>query len=160
MTRRGLFDSNRRIEKLMETKAGWGLECLSSITHEHSLLQIAKLHDRAVINNNITLGLEYVIAYGGWSKAVRKRLEKMQKKLDGLAASLRLARNKALGHNDLAAVIANEPLGAFRRKADLAYFRTLQAFANLVHVEVTGRKFEFRTSTRKETADLVACIRP
>jgi hypothetical protein len=97
----------------MTSIASCELKRLLIISHEYSLLQIIKLHDKAVMNGNITLGIDYVLAYGGWSDSVRDRLEVLAKELNGFASQLRGVRNKILSHNDLPTILAGAKLGMF-----------------------------------------------
>ena len=90
----------------MKSFAGKELERLSIISQEYALLQLRKLHDKAVMNGNITLGIDYVLTYGGWSDSVRPRLEVLEKELGKFAKKLLDARNKILSHNDLATIVA------------------------------------------------------
>src|ERR1017187_6196481 len=79
-----LFDNNPRNTELKKSIARDEWERLSIISHEYSLLQVRKLHDRAVTSGKITLGIDYVLKYGGWSDSVRSRLEGLANELDGL----------------------------------------------------------------------------
>ena len=122
---------------------GHGYGKLSEITQEHALLQIAKLHDPAVVGGKITLGVDYVLTYGGWSAETRDRLAELATQLDRFAKLLKAARNLTLAHNDLAAVLAGGTLGAFAQDEDQKYFRVLEEFAEAVSREVLGRGFSY-----------------
>jgi AbiU2 len=155
-----LFDNNQRAAELMNSFAGDELARLSIISHEYSLLQIAKLHDKAVMNGNVTLGIDYVLTYGGWSDSVRCRLEELAKELDGFARQLRDARNKSLSHNDLAAIVAGATLGEFANGADERYFKALHEFANTVHDQVVGGPWPFNNLVINDVAAFLATIKP
>src|ERR1035437_6805616 len=101
-----LFHNNPRDKELMKSIARPEWVRLSIISHEYSLLQVVKLHDKAVMHGNITLGIDYVITYGGWSDSVRPRLKALAKELNGFADKLKGVRNKILSHNDLATIVA------------------------------------------------------
>ena len=60
LNHRELFDDNPRSAELQKSMAADAFLRLSKISHEYTLLQIAKLHDRAVIAGEVTLGIEYV----------------------------------------------------------------------------------------------------
>ena len=152
-----LFDKNPRNSELMKSIARAEWDRLFTISHEHSLLQIVKLHDKAVMNGNITLGIDYVLAYGGWSDSVRPRLEKLAKELSRFADPLRQGvRNKILSHYDLATILAGAPLGAFDKGADEKYFEDLQQFVNMVHGEVIGGPWPFSNQVKNDvTAFLI-----
>jgi AbiU2 len=147
-----LFDNNPRNTELMESIARPEWVRLSIISHEYSLLQVVKLHDKAVMNGNITLGIDYVLTYGGWSDSVRRRLEKLAKELGGFADQLRGVRNKILSHYDLATILADAPLGEFAKGADEKYFEDLQEFVNIVHGKVVGGPYPFCTLVRNDIA--------
>src|SRR5665213_3541588 len=138
-----LFDNNPRETELMKSFAREELVRLSIISHEYSLLQIVKLHDRAVMNGNVNLGIDYVLKYGGWSDSVRDHLEKLAKELDDFADQLLGARNKILSHNDLATIVAGATLGEFAKGDDEKYFKALKEFVQTVHEEVIGGPWAF-----------------
>jgi hypothetical protein len=155
-----LFDNNPRNAELLNSVARPEWERLSNISHEHSLLQVIKLHDPAVMNGNITLGIEYVLKYGRWADSVRPRLEALAKELGDFAEKLRGARNKILSHNDLATMVAGAPLGEFAQGADEKYFKDLQEFVNIVHGEVIGGPCPFNNFVKQDVAYFLRSIKP
>jgi hypothetical protein len=68
LNHRELFDQNPRAAELQNSWAGDALARLSVISQEYALLQVVKLHDRAVVSGNVTLGIDYIVTYGGWTK--------------------------------------------------------------------------------------------
>jgi hypothetical protein len=158
LNHRELFDDNARADKLWQSWAGDTLARLSVISQEYSLLQVAKLHDSAVVSGKITLSIDYVVNYGAWSAPVRSRLEALQIKLNGFGSQLRNARNKSLSHNDLAAVVSGAPLGAFAKGEDEAYFQTLQELVNIVHGEVVGGPWPFDSLVKNDVAAFLAVL--
>jgi hypothetical protein len=155
-----LFDNNLRNPEICNSPAGKEWERLSVISHEHSLLQIVKLHDPAVMNGNINLGINYMLTYDGWSDSVRSRLEALAETLSDFASQLRDARHKILSHNDLATIKANAALGAFTEGDDEKYFKSLQEFVDIVHGEVIGSRCPFDDHVKSEAALFLAAIRP
>jgi len=155
-----LFDKNPRLTELMESIASCEMKRLSVISQEYSLLQVIKLHDKAVLNGNITLGIDYVLTYGGWSDSVHGRLEELAKELNGFASQLRCARNKILSHYDLATILAGAPLGMFADGADKKYFEALQEFVNIVHDQVVGVPYPFSTNVINDIAYFLRTIKP
>ena len=155
-----LFDNNPRNTELMKSIASCELKRLSVISQEYSLFQIIKLHDKAVMNGNITLGIDYVLTYGGWSNSVRPRLESLAKELDGFASQLRGLRNKMLSHYDLATILAGATLGAFADGEDEKYFEALREFVNIVYGEVIGGPYPFNNLVKNDVAAFLATIKP
>lgn len=155
-----LFDNNPRNTELCNSFAGEEWKRLSIISQEYGLLQIAKLHDNAVVKGNITLGIDYVVRHGDWSNSIRSRLEELAKELKGFASQLRDARNKILSHTDLATIVAGAPLGAFAEGAAEKYFRDLQDFVNTVHDEVIGGPWQFDNLVKNDVAAFLAMIKP
>ena len=156
-----LFDNNPRNTELCNSSAGEEWKRLSIISQEYSLLQVVKLHDPAVMNGNITLGIDYVLTYGGWSDSVRRRLKKLATELSRFADPLRRGvRNKILSHSDLATIMAGAPLGAFDKGADEKYFKDLQEFVNTVHEQVIGGPWPFNYLVKNDVVAFLATIKP
>jgi hypothetical protein len=132
LARRGLFEDNADLDQLGRTHCSAFLGHLSLVTQRDVLHQIAKLHDpaRQFGQNNLSIG--YVVDNGLWDRETRMRLSVLRAKLDSFADSLRQARNKMTAHNELAAILAGQPLGQFPRGADIEYFKNLQAFMDTV----------------------------
>ena len=124
------------------------------------MLQIVKLHERAVVSGNVTLGIDYIITYGGWSNTVRTHLETLAEKLNRFSSQLRAARNKILSHNDLATIVSGATLGRFADGADEEYFNVLQEFVNTVHVEVVGGPWPFNDLVKNDVYALMVTIKP
>lgn len=157
---RELFDQNPRAAELQKSWAGDALARLSIISQEYALLQVVKLHDRAVLSGNVTLGIDYIVTYGNWPDSVRAQLNALADKLNAFASQLRDARNKSLSHNDLATIVAGATLGAFANGADDEYFKVLQEFVNTVHEQVVGGPWPFNDLVKNDVAAFLATIRP
>jgi hypothetical protein len=155
-----LFDNNPRNAEICNSLAGKEWERLSVISQEYGLLQIIKLHDKAVMNGNNTLGIEYVLTYDGWSDSVRLSLETLAKELRDFAKQLVGARNKILSHNDLDTIVAGAVLGDFADDACEKYFKDLQDFVNMVHNEVIGGPWRFDDRVENNVAEFLATIKP
>jgi hypothetical protein len=155
-----LFVNNTRNDELMMSIARPEWIRLRTICHEHSLLQIVKLHDPVDTNGKYNLGIKYVLAYGGWSGSVRSSLEKLQENLDRFANQLLDARNKILSHNDLATIEANATLGAFADGEDEKYFKDLQEFVDTVHDRVVGGPLPFCNLVKNDIAFFLRTIKP
>ena len=156
----GLFDNNPRNAESMKSVAKEEWMRLSVISHEYSLLQIIKLHDPAIMNGNITLGIDYMVRYGSWREPVRLRLEELKVELDSFAKKVRGARNKILSHNDLSTIVAGTTLGDFDERADEKYFESLQEFVNVVHGEVIGGPYPFCSLVRGDVAFSLRSLNP
>lgn len=159
LNHRELFAQNPRAAELQKSWAGEALARLSVISQEYALLQIVKLHDRAVVSGNVTLGIDYVITYGGWPNSVRSHLEALAADLNDFASQLRDARNKTLSHNDFTAIVTGATLGAFANGADEEYFKVLQELVNTVHDQVVGGPWPFNDLVRNDVAALLATIK-
>jgi hypothetical protein len=155
-----LFDNNPRLNELMKSMASCELKRLSVISQEYSLLQIIKLHDKAVMNGNINLGIDYVLTHGGWSDSIRDRLEAIRKELDSLASELHGVRNKILSHYDLRTILAGAPLGMFADGSAEKYFEALQEFVNIVHDQVVGGPYPFCNLVISDIAYFLRTIHP
>jgi hypothetical protein len=153
-----LFDGNPDPAVLRKSRARHTWVRLSIISQEYSLLQIVKLHDKAVMQGNVTLGIDFVFTYGGWSGSVRTRLDELARQLDGFASQLKGARNKILSHNDLATIVAGGTLGNFAKGDDENYFEALQEFVNIVYDQVIGGTWSFKdhVNPKVDVADFIA----
>lgn len=156
---RELFDENPDAAQLQASHGAEALSLLSVITQEYALHQIAKLHDSTVVAGNVTLGIDYMVKYGGWSSTTQASLSALAQRLSQFATGLRSARNKALSHNDLAAIVAGQALGSFTPGEDIKYFEDLQEFVNLVHEEVIGGPFPFDDLVKNDVIGLLSIIK-
>lgn len=159
LNHRSMFDDNPRAEELQKSMAADALARLRTISHEYTLLQIAKLHDPVVVAGQVTLGIEYMVKYGAWDAATSATLGQLTEKLNNFAKGLRTVRNKALSHNDLAAILSSATLGEFEKDEDIQYFATLQQFVDVVHGEVIGGPWPFDDLVKNDVVALMAMIR-
>jgi hypothetical protein len=157
-THRVLFDEKPHTTKLRNSKGGHALYRLSVITQEYFLLQISKLHDPAVQQNQINLGIDYMIRFGGWEAITNSKLQAMKIQLEELAKKIRPARNKILSHNDFEAILNESTLGQFTAEADTEYFKTLEEFVNTVCENSTGRSWHYFTDVEPETELLLSTL--
>jgi hypothetical protein len=155
---KAIFNNSRRAE-LEKSIAGHALEHFSILSQESLLLQIAKLHDRAIQKSskegNITLGIEYMVRFGGWNKDTEEELQNLKKGLDELAAKIRPARHKILSHNDLETILGEAKLGEFPDGEDEKYFKTLQEFTDVISMEVLGEKRPFSENAKRNSKGLL-----
>jgi hypothetical protein len=136
-----------------------GFARLSIVSQEHLLHEICKLHDPAVQQNQVNLGIDYIVRFGGWDDATKLQLSELQAKLRELADKLRQVRNKVLSHNDLETILEGETLGRFPDGEDIEYFKNLQNFANIVHRAVIGDDFVFNKCASDEAAALLSLLK-
>ena len=153
-----MCDDNPRSAAIAASHEGSAFARLSIISQEYSLLQIVKLHDSAVVAGKVTLGIDFILKYGGWSDPVGSRLRDLARPLEDFAKQLRSVRNQSLSHNDLAAVLSNTTLGAFNKNDDVAYFEALQEFVDAVHEEVIGGPWPFSDIVLNDVAAFLARI--
>jgi hypothetical protein len=116
---------------------------LCDISQHHWLLQLAKLHDPSVQSGQINLTINYMIEYGGWDAATRDELVGLKEEMETLSKPTRIARNKILSHNDLAAILDGEALGNFNAGDDIRYFDDLQRFTNILCENTKGESCLF-----------------
>jgi len=138
-----LFDDNPNRTRLELTIPGSVIQRFRELLQESFLLQIAKLHDPAIMQGQAILGIEYVVRFGGWDETIDLKLRALQTELNELAKKIRPARHKILSHNDLETILNHSLLGAFLEKEDENYFVTLQKFFNYVHDDVIGGPKQF-----------------
>jgi len=159
LNHREMFDDNPRSAELQSSRGAEALSRLRTISHEYTLLQIAKLHDPVVVAGHVTLGIEYMVKYGAWSGTALVEVTQLAEKLNSFAKGLRTVRNQALSHNDLAAVLSNQTLGEFKKDEDIQYFAALQEFANVVHSEAIGGPRPFDDLVRNDVVAFMAMVK-
>ena len=139
--------------------ASEGLERINTASQEHLLHEICKLHDPALQQNQVNLGIDYIVRFGGWDDEVKHELSELQTQLNAFADKLRKARSKILSHNDLEAILEGSALGAFPTGEDVEYFNALQKFVNIVHHNVIGGDFTFNKNAAVEAAALLTLLK-
>jgi len=152
-----LFDDNPR-KKELETSVA-GLVYFSELSQESILLQIAKLHDPVIVQGHITLGIEYIVRYGGWDKSTETKLQALQSQLNELDKKIRPARNKILSHNDLESILNGGIVGDFPDGMDDKYFKTLQEFVHVVHDSAIGGPMPFSEDASRVATGLLCFFR-
>jgi|ERR1035437_2164840 hypothetical protein len=154
-----LFPKQLTLADIKSQSASNGLVRLSIVSQEHLLHEICKLHDPAVQQSQVNLGIDYVVRFGGWDDATKRELLGLQTQLDALAAKLRKARNKILSHNDLETILEVARLGQFPDGEDVEYFKNLQKFVNIVHHAVYPGDFIFNKCASDEAAALLSLLK-
>ena len=143
-----LFDDNPRKKELERSEARHALIHFSILSQESFLLQIAKLHDPVIIQGHVTLGIEYIVRYGGWDEKTKTKLQALQLQLNELDKKARPARNKILSHNDLESILNGGIVGNFPDGMDDKYFKTLQEFVDIICINVIGKALPFSVEAR------------
>jgi len=140
---------------------------LSIITHDYVLLQIAKLHDKAVPRpDNINLSIDYVICFGGWDGGTKKKLKELENKLLKLKKRILPARNKIISHNDLETILntttdgyfSKDVDGSFPKDKDIEYFDNLQKFVDIIHDKVIGGPYPLQDNMLRNDTMILADI--
>ena len=156
---RDLFDDNPNIKReKADTPAKHAFGMLSTVTQAHLLLETLKLHDPATSGGKVTLTIDFVMRFGGWSDRQNARLKPLVAQLEKFAKPLRGVRNQRLAHNDLGAILAWESMGEFEKDKDVAYFEVLEQFGGLVHEFATGRPWHFPHQVKEQFAALANSI--
>lgn len=162
--RRALIDGNRRKRTLEKGPHIDFISATGNALQEYALLQIAKLHDPAVMSGRVCLTLNYVVEYGGWDEATQRKLTALKKRLDTFHGTIRPARNRLISHNDLATVLNGQPLGAFESGADQKYFKALHSFVSSAYRGAVGGPCasfsSLKTETRRAVAVLASSTKP
>jgi hypothetical protein len=154
-----LFPPNFGHHHVKSLAAARGLHVVNVACQEHFLHLICKLHDPAIQQGQVNLGIDYIVRLGGWEQPVRDELAKLQTELDAFASQLRAARNKVLSHNDLERILIGTALGGYPAGEDAKYFENLQAFVNIVHRNSVGGDFLFSTVAKDDAEALHSLIK-
>jgi len=154
-----LFPANFDHRHVKTPTAARALHVVNIAFHEQYLHTICKLHDPAVQQGQVNLGVDYVVRFGGWEPKITDELTQLKVKLDAFADKLRSARNKILSHNDLERTLAEKTLGEYPAGEDAKYFENLQAFVNIVHRNTKGGDFPFNRAAKGDAEALHALLR-
>lgn len=157
VTHRHLFDKNQTPEEDIG-KAKHFTSRLAIITQEYCIQQIAKLHDPAVQGNSHNLSIDFILQFGNWGEKAEE-IKGMQTELAELWEHLKPARNKALAHNDLDALMEDAPLGQFPEGADEAYFAVLQNLVNAVSEKWGEGSYAFNDLAGADVEEFLAVLR-
>lgn len=150
-----LFHDENLASKIRMSKSSDFFTRLNLISQEYALLQLVKLHDPCIVSGQITLGIEYVLKYGGWDTVTYSSLSTLEKSLTAFAKNLKTVRNKVLAHNDLAAILSGDLLGEFEPDEDLKYFNALQEFVTIIHSKVIGEPYLFDNLVQNDVAAFI-----
>ena len=120
------------IGELLETPIGRCLGRLNELSQQYSLLQIAKLHDRARQGGNENLSIDFFVKQEFWSEEEAVIIADIESELDSLYEKLKDARNKILAHNDRSVFANDVPLGNFAEGDDERYFRALGRLCSMI----------------------------
>jgi hypothetical protein len=154
-----LFPENFGHNQVKSPAAARALHVVNVAFHEQFLHSICKLHDPAIQQNQINLGIDFVVRFGGWEPNTMNELMRLKVLLDTFADKLRSARNKILSHNDLERILSGTRLGAFVGGEDVKYFENLEIFVNIVHQNTKGGDLPFNRAAKAEAEALHALIR-
>lgn len=156
---KSFFDDNPQADKInRSSKFGYGFGVLSGFTLEYTLLQIVKLHDKAVTGGRTNLTVDYILNHRNWPEEVRPQLTELAKQLDSFASKLRHVRNKGLSHNDLPSIMAGGVLGGFEKDEDVIYFERLGRFADIASRDVRGVGFAFNPFVGEQFKAMAAAL--
>jgi len=157
-THRQLFDDNPFPEETIAKCRDFTIR-LSIITQEYCLQQIAKLHDRALMHDSFNLSIEYIKKFGKWDDIEIKKITTLCNTLNDLYTKIRLARNKAIAHNDLKTLMRGKTVGAFPENADVLYFDALQELVNIVHTKWVGGEYPFNDFAKIDVEEFLELIK-
>lgn len=156
VTHKKLFDDNANPNESIG-KAKYFMSRLSGITQEYCLLQIAKLHDPAIQRGSMNLTIDYITRFGLWEKS-EKEVTALSQKLEELFGKIKTARHKALCHNDLETLFADESVGSFAGGLDKEYFEALQKLANMVYEKWIGGPYPFNDLAEADVEEFLSLL--
>ena len=145
--RRLIFDDNPQAREFSRWIAPHFLDMVATVFQEYALQRIVMLHDPAEQAGKTNLTLSYIVERGQWDAGVGKQLADLKARLDPFAKDLRQVRNKLLSHSDLDTIVGKiGGHGAFAEGADIAYFRALQEFVDVIHDTTVGGPFPLQVA--------------
>ena len=157
VTHRKLFDDNKDIEKKFK-QIKYFTSRLSIITQEYCLLQISKLHDPAIMKNNLCLTIDYIIRFGNWGDKLTE-VNKIKDHLSGLWSKIKSARNTIIAHNNLETISTNQAQGKLSKNLDKKYFNKLQDLVNMVHEKWFSGPYPFNDLAITDVHEFLAQIK-
>ncbi|MFO0390738.1 MAG: hypothetical protein ACK548_02670 [Planctomycetota bacterium] len=163
-----IFDKAHE-KQLAGAAAGAGLGRMSLMCQTAALLELAKLHDPAASGRDVTLGIDFVVRFGGWTAKTRAQLDAIAKELNEFyearnpgggrtTMGVRVARNRVICHNDLEALALGGNWGGFSDADGARYFDKLQELVNVIWREVEGHDFPFDTLGAHEGAAVLRAV--
>lgn len=157
-THRKLFDDNTFKEQTIG-KSAYFTNRLSIITQEYCLQQIAKLHDRAIMHDNINLTIDFIKRFGEWDDGEKEKVFSICDRLNALFNKNKTARNKVIAHNDLETLMQDETLGDFPENLDIQYFQVLQELADIVYSKWIGGPYLFNDLVEADVEEFLALMK-
>ncbi len=151
-TRRYLFDDKSSLPVFQQPHYEHFFLRLSVILQEYWTLQVAKLHDPAGRPGQHNLSVDYMIECGDWDAGTKARLIELRDKMLPFAAKMKTPRNKLEAHNDVATILSAAEHGAFDEGADVEYFKSLKALAEIVVSAVLDEHFDYDTAVCTDVA--------
>ncbi|GAA5002894.1 hypothetical protein FNZ56_08565 [Pseudoluteimonas lycopersici] len=133
------LENNPSLPTLLSNQwLGWSLARIQGVLIDETLLQIARLHDRAKFGQRYNLCIEFMVSFGKWPAETKKALEGLKQSLDELASHLLDARKWLLAHNDRETHREDATLGFCSSGTYETYFLRLQDFVNTIDLATNG----------------------
>ena len=152
-----LFDNNPNEKYLKDSRHIDFFYRICIVFQEAWMLNLAKLHDPAVMGDNTNLSLNYIIEHEDWDTETLQQLKDLKGIMDTLYVPIKEARNKLLSHNDYEAIVNNKDdahVGVFKEGADVPYFQALKDFCELVSQKVLNTSFVYDDMVVKNDIDV------
>lgn len=142
-THKTIFENSDFEKAIRETPAAYTMWMFSVISHEYSLLQIAKLHDPVTTGKSRNLSLNYIIEHGNWDSETNKKLCEILGKMNGFYNKIKPARDKVISHADYDSTMNIQIHGKFSAGEDDRYFECLEDFLKTIGMARLNCDFSF-----------------
>jgi len=158
ITHKTLFDDNKNPWKNIDKQRLRQFTTrLSGITQEYCLLQISKLHDRTEMGGSTNLTIDYIVLNGDWGHEMQ-RIKGLQNKLNEFWYHLKIARHKAIAHNDLKTLMSGLVFGTFPEGRDNEYFEALHELVDAVANKWLGNSYSFNDLAKNDVEEFLALL--
>ncbi len=139
---KALETNERKDDLLVDPWLRPALTTINDALIDHTLLQIAKLHDpptsrtrNGIVRDNLSIAF---IASKSWPEPFQQQINEIKSGLDHSAAHLTDARRWLLAHNDRETLRKNLTLGECDPSTYEIYFEYLQRFVNVLDSATGG----------------------
>ena len=155
-----LYESNDRTEKILADSAPWFFKELYFILSEYVDLQVCKITDPAETAGHKNLTVEGLNIELRERDLMTQEISEYSARLLHYRESVKIPRNKIIGHLDLETILNDMPIGGHTKEGEIEFFENLQGYCDAVGIAVGVGPSDFRTTSGPGDAlDLIKALK-